>query len=131
MILNSTIDLAHYRGAELTDAKTHGVAKKISMVSDGGSDPNALVPVSVAMKLTSGEVRKWKCEQMLASPSRRLTREQRLTKFRRCLEFSARPMGTSQGTKLIAAVDDLETMTDIRELVGLLSPAGPAEKAML
>ncbi|KAH8896539.1 MmgE/PrpD [Thozetella sp. PMI_491] len=121
VLLNGHIDLAHYRGAELTDSKTHEVAKRIKMVSDGGSDPNALIPVSVDMRLKNGQTKSWKCEQMLASPTRRLTREQHLAKFRRCWDFSAEKLPTDSREKLITLVDDLEKVGDVRQLVEVMT----------
>lgn len=123
VLLNGFIDLSHYRGNELTDPATHDLAKRIRMLSDGQSDPNALVPISIEMQLRTGELKRWKCDQMLASPSRRLTREQHLTKFRRCWEFSAEPLPDTARDALIAMVDDLENVADIRGLTALLAPS--------
>jgi hypothetical protein len=92
------------------------------MQSDGGTDPNALVPVSVEMTLRNGEVRNWRCEQMLASPGRRLSREQHLTKFRRCWEFAEAPLPATAREKLIEMVDALESLADVRDLTALLAP---------
>ncbi len=122
VLLNGTIDLAHYRGSELEDNKTHELAKKITMVSDGQADPSSLVPVSVEMRLKNGHVRNWRCEQMLASPSRRLSREQYLTKYRRCWDFSSEPMRDQECEKLIQMVDDLESVADVRVIIAMLSP---------
>jgi len=127
VLLNGFIDLAHYRGNELKDSATHALAQRIKMVSDGQEDPNALVPISIEMRLTNGQVHSWKCEQMLASPSRRLTREQHLAKFRRCWEFAAEPLPVSSREALIAMVDDLESVRDLRQLTALLAP--PANSA--
>ncbi|MBO1078084.1 MmgE/PrpD family protein [Roseomonas haemaphysalidis] len=122
VMLHGEIDLAHYRGAELTDTATHALAQRVRMQSDGGTDPNALVPVSVEMTLRNGEVRNWGCEQMLASPGRRLSREQHLTKFRRCWEFAEAPLPTTAREKLIEMVDALESLADVRDLTALLAP---------
>ncbi|MCX7324980.1 MAG: MmgE/PrpD family protein [Hyphomicrobiales bacterium] len=122
VLLRGKIDLAHYRGAERTDAQTHEIAAKVRMLSDGGSDPNALVPVTTTIRLKNGEELSWKCEQMLASPARRLTREQHLTKFRRCWEFAAAPLSDAARDQLIRMIDDLETVRDIREVTRLLAP---------
>jgi aconitate decarboxylase len=122
VLLNGLIDLAHYRGSELTDPATHELAKRIRMVSDDQKDPNALVPVSVALETKDGEVKTWRCDQMLASPSRRLTREQHLTKFRRCWEFAAEPLGESAREMLIAMVDELESVRDVSHLAKLMVP---------
>lgn len=123
-LLNGTVDLSHYRGSELQDEKTHAMAKKISMVSDEQSDPNALVPVSVEMRLTSGEVRSWKCEQMLASPTRRLSRDKYLAKFRRCWDIAADGLSVAKREELIDGVDDLENVSDVRDLFAIFSPIG-------
>ena len=122
VLLNGEIDLAHYRGAELTDPATHALASRIRMVANTNPDPNALVPVDVEITLKSGRTVAWHCDAMLASPTRRLTREQHLTKFRRCCDFAAAPMPERQRDALIASVDDIETMADVRAFAGLLTP---------
>ncbi|TPG44202.1 MmgE/PrpD family protein [Roseomonas nepalensis] len=122
VMLRGGIDLAHYRGDELTDLETHALAARVRMESDGGSDPNALVPIEVRMTLTDGRVRHWRCEQMLASPARRLTREQHLAKFHRCWEFARDPLPAAARDALIAMVDDLENLPDLRALTALLAP---------
>ncbi len=121
VLLHGVIDLAHYRGDELADSATHALAPRISMLSDGSSNPNALVPVDVTIKLVGGKTLHWHCDAMLASPGRRLTREQHVTKFRRCCDFAHGPFPQQQQDALIAAIDDLETMPDVRALAGLLA----------
>lgn len=128
VLINGTIDLAHYRGDELKDAATHDLAKRVRMVSDGKGHPNALLPVNVEMRLRSGEVKSWRCDQMLASPTRRLTREQHLTKFRRCWEFSAEPLSLEARDELIGMVDQLEDLSDVRLMTKLLSPSAANDK---
>lgn len=120
ILLNGFVDLAHYRGAELTDKATHELAQRVKMVSDGRDDPNALVPISVELETRQGEKRRWNCEQMLASPSRRLTRDQHLTKFRRCWEFAAQELSDEARDKLIKTVDNLEHVLDVRLLCSLV-----------
>jgi len=122
VLLHGTIDLAHYRGAELTDAATHALAPRIRMLADTNPDPNALLPVDVTIELTDGRTLRWHCDAMLASPTRRLTREQHLTKFHRCCDFAAAPMPTRQRDALIAAVDGIEGIADVRSLAALLTP---------
>jgi aconitate decarboxylase len=92
------------------------------MLADSSTDPNALVPVEVTIALTTGETLCWHCEAMLASPTRRLTRAQHLTKFRRCWEFARAPIPDSPGDSLIDMVDNLDTVTDVGSLCRLLSP---------
>lgn len=120
VLLHGKIDLAHYRGAELTDATTHAVAQRVTMEADGNPDPNALVPQQVVITLRDGTVLRWQCDVMLANPARRFTREQHLAKFRRCLDFAQEPLPPGTGETLIDLVDHLEQLTDIRELTAPL-----------
>jgi aconitate decarboxylase len=122
VLLHGEIDLAHYRGEELTDPDTHRVAQRIVMLPDSSTDPNALVPVEVTIGLTNGQELHWRCEAMLASPTRRLTREQHLAKFRRCWDFAQSPMPDSQRDALIDMVDELDGSADVRALCRLLAP---------
>jgi 2-methylcitrate dehydratase PrpD len=121
VLLHGKIDLAHYRGAELTDPTTHELAKLITMESDDNPDPNALVPQQVVITLRDGTVLRWQCEIMLANPARRLTRAQHLTKFRRCLDFAEVPLRAGTGETLIDLVDRLEQLSDVRELTAPLA----------
>jgi hypothetical protein len=59
---------------------------------------------------------------MLASPSRRLTRDQHLAKFRECCTYAATPMASAKVEGLIEMVDQLEQIDDVRDLAALLAP---------
>jgi 2-methylcitrate dehydratase PrpD len=120
MLRNGRVDLADYRGDALTDAATHDLAARIRTLDDGNPDPNALAPQDVTVRLHDGTTLHWHCDALLASPTRRLTRERHLAKFRRCLEFAADLLPPSAADELIAGVDALETIKDVRELTELL-----------
>ncbi len=120
VLQNDRIGLEHYRGDELIDARTHDLAKLFSMRVDGNPNPNALVPHEVVVRAKDGQEWRWLCEAMLASPSRRLSREGHLAKFRTCCTFAASPLKAGAVEDLIMAVDQLETVADIRDLVALI-----------
>ena len=100
-----------------------GQTTRVSVTTDGNPDPNALVPQRVVVRLRGGAEFSWSCDAMLAHPTRPLTTEQHLAKFRRCVQFSAVPLPTDATERLIAAVDRLESMEDVR-LLGALSCHG-------
>jgi 2-methylcitrate dehydratase PrpD len=122
VLQHDRIGLEHYRDDALTDATTHELAKLFSMRVDENPDPNALVPHEVVVSAKDGREWRWLCTEMLASPSRRLTREQHLAKFRMCCSFSAEPLGQEQVERLITTVDRLEEVRDVRELTALITP---------
>src|SRR6185503_2808152 len=117
VLLYGKLDLAHYTDAELADSRTYDSAQRITMEADGNPDPNALVPQEVVIALNDGRELRWCCDVMLANPARRLTREQHLAKFRRCLEFAAEPLRVGTADTLIELVDRLEEIDDVRELI--------------
>jgi aconitate decarboxylase len=124
---NGALDLADFRGAVLADPATHDLASRVETRDDGTTDPNALAPQTVVVHLRDGRALHWRCETMLAHPSRPLTRDQHLEKFRRCLAFSAQPLAANAETRLIETADRLEEMADVRLLATLA--AGRAVEA--
>jgi 2-methylcitrate dehydratase PrpD len=121
VLQHGTIGLEHYRGDELTDPATHALARRFAMRVDANPDPNALVPHEVTIRAGDGTAWSWRCAAMLASPQRRLTRDQHLAKFRRCCRFAAVPLAAAAVERLIALVDGLDRLADVREL---LAPLG-------
>jgi 2-methylcitrate dehydratase PrpD len=121
VLINGRIGVEHYRGeAELTDPATHAIAARIRTVEDGTTNQSALAPQSVLIRLRSGAELRWECETMLASPARPLTHEQHLEKFRRCCEFGEQALSEPAREGLIAAVDALEDLPDVRALAEMM-----------
>ncbi|MGH7153819.1 MAG: MmgE/PrpD family protein [Acetobacteraceae bacterium] len=120
-LLHGCVDPAQFRGNALTDPAVHAVASRIVAAEDATTDPNALAPQEVTVSLTDGTEHRWRGETLLGNPRHPLTREQHLAKFRRCWELAASPAGTSAGESLIALVDRLETVIDLRALTALLT----------
>jgi 2-methylcitrate dehydratase PrpD len=112
-LLGGKIDIADFRGAALADPATHELARRVTLMSDGNPDPNALSPQRVVVRLHDGSEHRWSCPTMLANPARPLTQEQHLAKFRRCLDFAAHPLGPDAPALLIETVDRLETLDDV------------------
>ncbi len=123
ILQHGSIDLARYRDAELTDPVTHELARLFSMEVDDNPDPNALTPQELVVTMKDGAEHRWHCASMLASPERRLTREQHLAKFRDCCRYAADPLVPERIERLIAMVDALDTVEDVRDLTALLTPA--------
>jgi aconitate decarboxylase len=124
-LLHGHLGVEHYRGeAALTDPATHALAARVRTIADGSADPNALAPQTVLVRLRDGRTLHWACETMLASPTRRLTRAQHLEKFRRCWTFAGTALPDSAREALITAVEDLETVADVRALARLLRAPG-------
>ena len=121
LLLEGELDLSHYRGAALHDPASIALARRVQVTVNDVTDPNALTPQRVTVRLRSGATHAWDCDAMLANPARPLTREQHLRKFRRCWSFAATPLGDPDA--VIAMVDALDTLDDVRTLTRLLQPS--------
>ncbi len=120
VLQHGQLDLSHYRGDDLTDARTHALASLVRVRMDSNPDPNALVPQHISVRLRNGRVLEWECDSMLASAQRPLTRQQHLAKFRRCCTFAARPWNEADTEAMITCVDQLESLGDLRLLTEML-----------
>jgi hypothetical protein len=58
------------------------------------------------------------------NPRKPMSRDAHLEKFRRNWAFAARPLPSARADQLIALVDDLDAVDDVRRLVDLM--AAPA-----
>jgi 2-methylcitrate dehydratase PrpD len=125
VLLHGRIGVEHYRGeAELNDPATHALAARVRTVEDGTTNQSALSPQTVQIRLRSGAKLDWACETMLASPARRLTREQHLAKFRSCWNFADGTLPEAARETLIELVDGLETLPDVSLLADMVRVAG-------
>jgi 2-methylcitrate dehydratase PrpD len=121
VLLHGRIGVEHYRGeAELNDPATHALAARVRTIEDGTTNQSALAPQTVTIHLRNGAELRWSCETMLASPTRRLTREQHLAKFKTCWDFAEGQLPLAARDTLIDAIDHLEDVPDIRSLANLL-----------
>ena len=119
VLQHGRVTLADYRGEALTDPVTHDLARLFEMEMDANPDENAMVPHELVVRMKDGSEHPWRCEAILASPERRLSRDRHIAKFRDCCLYAAVPLA---GERLIEAVDCLESVADVRDLVGLLAP---------
>ncbi len=116
VLQKGSLDLADFRGDALCDPETLARAARVATRDDGNPDPNALAPQRVTVHLKNGAALSWRCETMLANPARPLTPDQHLAKFRRCLDFAARPLRAGAADRLIDMVNRLEELDDVRRL---------------
>jgi 2-methylcitrate dehydratase PrpD len=124
VLQHGAIDISQFRGAALNDPNTRRLADRVRLEDNGNPNPNALAPQSVRVQLTDGTTLDWNCQTMLASPQRPLSREAHLAKFAICLKFSVETLQVAAEAQLIAALDRLEHLPDVRNLAGLLAATG-------
>jgi aconitate decarboxylase len=104
----------------LVDPKLHAVAARIKVNLDGNTDLNALWPQRFRIQLKDGWVWDNTIEAAIGHPDNPLSREAHLAKFRRCWKLAFGDAGQARGEQVIAMVDSLDTLGDVRTLVAKL-----------
>ena len=122
-LLQGGVDVPDFRGDRLTDPRTHALAARVEVASDGNPDENALVPQVVTVELAGGRHHEIRLDQVLGHPDRPLSRAQHLDKFRRCWGYGATSLPREAGERLIELVDRLDTVEDARALVACTIPS--------
>jgi 2-methylcitrate dehydratase PrpD len=116
-LCRGTVDVPDFRDDRLLASEVHDAARRIEIVPDGSADENAIVPQTVEVTLHDGRRHAVEVHRVLGHPERPLSRERHLEKFRRCLRYGARPVAAGSADALIALVDRLEHVSDLRELI--------------
>lgn len=116
-LLRDAVGVEDFRPAALRDARTLALARRFEVRVDGNPDPNALTPVRVEIALKGGRTHAIDLEVVYGNPAKPMSRDAHLEKFRRNCAAGARPLGSAEA--LIAVVDELESVADVRRLVDL------------
>jgi aconitate decarboxylase len=114
------VGLDDFRPEALADPARLALARRIAIDADDNPDPNALAPVTVAVRLKNGTTHELMVQEVYGSPAKPMGREAHLAKFRANWISGAAPLPQRAGERLIAMVDDLEAVPDVRALVDLM-----------
>jgi 2-methylcitrate dehydratase PrpD len=119
-LLEGTVDVRDFEPGAIAEPHRHALAARIHVVRDGNPAVNALAPQRVEVRLADGHLLGMDLPAVLGAPGRPLTRERHLAKFRRASASGLRPLPTARQQALIAAVDAIDSLADVRELIDLL-----------
>jgi aconitate decarboxylase len=124
-LIRGAVGLEDFRPPALGDPVTRALARRFHMEVDDNPDPNALGPVTVAVVLGDGTRHEVRVAQMYGSPANPMSRDAHLEKLRRNWVSGARPLDEAGGETLIRLIDELEALSDARELIALTRAAAP------
>jgi 2-methylcitrate dehydratase PrpD len=116
------VGLDDFRPAALADSARLALAQRVTVSADDNPDPNALVPVTVFVRLHGGATHETSVSQVYGSPARPMGREAHLAKFRANWISGASPLPEAAGERLIELIDELEAVRDVSVLVDLMVP---------
>lgn len=123
MLLTGALDLTDFTDEALADPATLDLGARVAVTADGNPDPNAFSPVTVAVVLKDGRRFERRVDVVYGSPGKSMSREAHLEKFRRNMAHGRGGLPAKNAERLIALVDDLESVADTRALIDLIVPA--------
>ncbi len=124
-LIDGEVTIESFRAEKLRDDKRLALGRAITVEVDDNPDKNALTPITVTVLLKNGTAHDITMDVVYGNPAKPLTRDAHLEKFRRNWSIAARALPTEQRETLITTVDDLETVTDVRQLVDLMTAPSP------
>jgi aconitate decarboxylase len=118
-VLEGTVDVQHFERAWLDNPAVHELAARVECVQDDNPDQNVVAPQRLEMTLTDGRHFEIDIPDIFGHPANPLSRAQNLDKFRRNWQVGARPLPVESGERMVALIDDLESVADVAGLIGL------------
>jgi 2-methylcitrate dehydratase PrpD len=119
-LIRGTVGVEDFRPEARADPATLALGRRVEVVSNDHPDPNALTPICVEVRLQSGVTHDLTLDVVYGHPAKPMTRDAHLAKFRGNWTAGATPLPSERGERLIALIDDLEQVEDVRVLVDLM-----------
>ena len=119
-LLRGTVSVADFETSALRDPARHALAGKIRVHRDSNPSLNALAPQRVEVDLKSGQSWSMDLPSVLGAPGRPLGRDRHLAKFREAAASGSQTLPPAGIEALIALVERLEQVADVRTLVDQL-----------
>lgn len=114
------IGVEDFRPDRLADSALLALAGRIAVEVDDNPDPNALAPVAVEIETEGGERYATIVETVYGAPANPMSRADQVAKLRRNWQAATPALDPAAADALVALVDGLEGVPDVRALVDAL-----------
>ena len=115
--------LDHFRPSQVGDPEIARLISRITVVPDPAMDARGHTAVDLAVRTKQGESRKWSLDIAPGFPGQDLTHGEHAARFNDCLAYAPIKLSTASTTRWLAAIDNLESVDDVRTLISLLTAA--------
>lgn len=119
-IVRGDSQLAHFRPEQVADTQVLALAERVTAVADPALDARGHSSVDVSITTTAGRTHVRKLDVSPGYPGNELDDAQHQQRFRDCMAYAARPLAPHQVDAFLGAVEGLEQMRDVRELMACL-----------
>lgn len=122
-VIYRDVTLGNFTGEGIRDKKVLDIANRVNAVvkPELTATPLAQAPSLVEIRTKSGKVGPIRIDYVKGSPQNPMTLEECIDKFRKCLNFSVKPLPKENTEEVIAMVKGLEDVSDIARIARLLA----------
>jgi 2-methylcitrate dehydratase PrpD len=114
--------LSHFTEEEIRSPGLTDLMNKIFIVSDEALNDRGHTAVDLFIKLTNGKELLDKLDIAPGFPGCELTYQEHLSRFEQCMDYTKILLPDSQKKKLLAMLESVESLADIRNIIGLTIP---------
>jgi 2-methylcitrate dehydratase PrpD len=112
--------LDHFTPQSVAAPELARLMQRIAVVADPALDARGHSSVDLKVTTRDGRTRTWGVDIAPGYPGEDLKPEQHLARFRDCMDYAAVKLAPDQQSGLLAAIDGVEQVKDVRELLPLL-----------
>ena len=118
------VGVEDFKPEALKDDQRLALASKVDIHIDDNPDPNALAPLNVAIVLQDGQRLEINLDKVYGAPANPMTHEAHLAKVRKNFSSANPLVPAAQGEALIDAIEDIESVKNVRTLIDLCMANG-------
>lgn len=112
--------LVHFEESSIREPRIMELIKKINIISDPSLEKLDQRGMNMQVRTKQGTVYRKSIFNPPGSPGNELTREEHIARFHDCVSYGGKPLPQENVEKIIATVDKLDKIEDIRSLISLL-----------
>jgi 2-methylcitrate dehydratase PrpD len=112
--------LEHFTPQQVVEPAVAILMQRIRVVADPAMDQRGHSSVDLQVTTSDGRTRSWGVDIAPGYPGQDLKPDEHLARFQDCMDYAAVKLAPAQQSGLLSAVDGLEELKDVRELLPLL-----------
>ena len=120
-LIRQSSRLQHFAPAQVHDPVVHELIGRINVVADKALDPRGHAAVDLLVMTSDGRKHLRSLDIPPGFPGAELNDEQHLARFNDCLAYAPHPPSDEQVNALLASLNSLTEMKDVRALVPMLT----------
>ncbi|WP_255440872.1 MmgE/PrpD family protein [Caenimonas sedimenti] len=121
-LVRGSSKLRHFAPVDIGDTTVQEMTGRIRVIADERLDARGHASVDLRLTTRDGQVALRQLDIPPGFPGNDLDDAQHLVRFEDCMAYAPRPPSVEQRQRLLRAVEALDTLGDVRELLPLLSP---------